>query len=44
VSVLDVAPVYGAVVEAFDQARADRAALRPLRAALLLAPIMKLTS
>jgi len=34
VSVLDVAPVYGALVEAFDQAGADRSALAPLRAAM----------
>jgi N-acetylglucosamine kinase-like BadF-type ATPase len=34
VSVLDVAPVYGALVEAFDQAGADRSALPRLRAAL----------
>jgi hypothetical protein len=34
VSVLDVAPVYGALVEAFDQAGADRSALLRLRPAL----------
>ncbi len=35
VSVLDVPPVYGALVEAFDRAGADRAALPRLKRALL---------